>query len=126
MHHFFEWNDYTDDAPDCDEEKAQENADLVEGELESLDSILTEKEYLKIEEHSAVLSESTNSLKDVLHVMNLSIVPDWQEGKIHAINRVKNLNLELRKFPPVELTVALVKAYPSHRAPLVALKGPFY
>lgn len=52
--------------------------------------------------------------------MNLSIVPNF-EGKIHAKDKVKNLSLEFRKFPPVELTVALVKAYPSHKAPIMAL-----
>ena len=45
LKHFYEWNNYTEEEPECDEEKAQENADIVEGELESLASILTEQEY---------------------------------------------------------------------------------
>ena len=57
--------------------------------------------------------------------MHLSIVPNF-EGKLHATDKVKKLSLEFRKFPPVELTLALVKAYPSHRSPIIALKGPFY
>jgi len=57
--------------------------------------------------------------------MHLSIVPNF-DSKLHAKDKVKNLSLEFRKFPAVELTIVLVKAYPSHRAPLIALKGPFY
>ena len=65
------------------------------------------------------------SLKDVLHVMNLSIVPNF-DSKLHAKDKVKGLTLEFRAFPAIELTIALVKSYPSHRAPLIALKGAFY
>jgi len=57
--------------------------------------------------------------------MNLSIVPNF-DGKLHAKDRVKGLALEFRAFPAIELTIALVKSYPSHRAPLIALKGSFY
>ena len=57
--------------------------------------------------------------------MNLSIVPNF-EGKIHAKEKVRNVSMEFRKFPAVELTVVLVKAYPGSKAPLLALKGPFY
>ena len=42
LHHFYMWNDYTEEDPECDEEKATENADMVEGEIESISSILTE------------------------------------------------------------------------------------
>ncbi len=45
LNHFYEWNDYTDEIIDCDEEKATENADIVEGELMSLPAILSEQEY---------------------------------------------------------------------------------
>jgi len=61
----------------------------------------------------------------VLHVLNLSIVPNF-DGKIHAKDKVRGMQLEFRKFPAVELSVVLTKAYPSHRAPLMALRGPFY
>ena len=126
LHHFYDWNDYTEEDPECDEEKAQENADIVEGELESLSAILSEKEYEKVEEIDTILAQSSqNSLKDVLHVMNLSIVPNF-DNKILAKDKAKNITLELRKFPAIELTIIMVKAYPSSKAPLIALKGPFY
>ena len=57
--------------------------------------------------------------------MNLSIVPNF-EGKIHAKDKVRGTILEFRKLPAVELSIVLVKAYPSHRAPLMALRGDFY
>lgn len=126
LHHFYDWSTYTGDVEECDEEKATENADIVEGELESLASILNEHEYNKVDDIDSVLAQSTaSSLKDVLHVMNLSIVPNF-DGKLHAKDRVKGLALEFRAFPAIELTIALVKSYPSHRAPLIALKGSFY
>ena len=56
LHHFHEWNDYVEEDPSCDEEKATENADIVEGELMSLESILTEQEYSKAEEIESVLA----------------------------------------------------------------------
>ena len=127
LHHFYLWNDYTEADPECDEDKATENADIVEGELESLASILTEHEYSKVEDLDSILAQSAkNSLIDVLHVMDLSIVPNFEDGKLFAKDKEKNRTLALRKFPAVELSIALVKAYPSHRAPLLALKGPFY
>lgn len=126
LHHFYNWNDYTEEDPECDEEKAQENADIVEGELEALASILSEQEYQKVEDQESILAQSvTNSVRDVMHVMNLSIVPNFDQ-KIHAKDIVKGLMLEFRKFPAIELTIAMVKAYPSNKAPLIALKGPFY
>ena len=58
--------------------------------------------------------------------MDLSIVPNFEDAKLFAKDTQKNRTLPLRKFPAVELSIALVKEYPSHRAPLMALKGPFY
>lgn len=57
LHHFYEYHPYTDPA-DLDAEKAQENADVVEGELESLASILTEQEYRKVEVLEEALAAS--------------------------------------------------------------------
>ena len=45
LHHFHEWNDFTEEEPECDEEKATENCEIVESELESLPAFLTEQEY---------------------------------------------------------------------------------
>lgn len=76
LHHFHNWNEYTDEDAECDDEKATENADVVEGELESLESILTPHEYEKVEKPEDVLASSAKTaLKDVLHAMHLSIVP---------------------------------------------------
>ena len=66
-----------------------------------------------------------NSLKDVVHVLNLSIVPNFEQ-KIHAKDTNKGVTLELRKFPAFELSVVMVKSYPSSKAPLLAIKGSFY
>ena len=57
--------------------------------------------------------------------MNLSIVPNF-DGKVYAKDKVKNMALVFQKFPAIELTLCLVKAYPSSKAPLMAIKGPFY
>lgn len=92
----------------------------------SLESILTEQEYQQVEDKDSLLAPSaTSELKDILHVLNLSIVPNF-DGSIHAKDKVKKQSFELRKLPPIELTIALVKAYPSHKAPIMALKTPFY
>ena len=56
LHHFYQWNEYTEEDAECDEEKATENADIVEGELESLSSILTEHEYTKVDDIESVLA----------------------------------------------------------------------
>ena len=93
----------------------------------SLESILTEEEYKKVEDLDSILAQSAkNSLADVLHVMDLSIVPNFEDAKLFAKDKQKNRTLPLRKFPAIELTIALVREYPSHRAPLLALKGLFY
>ena len=109
LHHFYQWNDYTEEDPeDCDAEKVAENADIVEGEIESLAAIMNETEYSKVEDLDSILAQSaSSSLKNVLHVMNLSIVPNF-DGKIHAKDKVKGNTLEFRKFPAIELSIALV------------------
>ena len=56
LHHFYMWNEYTEEDTECDEEKATENADIVEGELESLASILTEHEYTKVDDIESALA----------------------------------------------------------------------
>ena len=67
----------------------------------------------------------TSSISDILHVMSLSIVPNF-DGKVHAKDKVRGMRLEFRKLPAIELAIALVKEYPSHRAPFLALRGSFY
>jgi len=52
-------------------------------------------------------------------------VPNF-DGKIHAKDKVRGTQMEFRSLPAIELSIVLTKAYPSHRAPLIALRGDFY
>lgn len=52
LHEFYLYHEYEgpQNFEDLDEEKIEENADIVEGELASMESILTEREFQKIED----------------------------------------------------------------------------
>ena len=68
---------------------------------------------------------SRTQFGNVVQLLNLSIVPNF-EGKINVKDKVKNQELEFRKFPSFELTVALTNSYPSNQSPILALRSNFY
>ena len=53
-------------------------------------------------------------------MLHLSIVPNF-DAKVLATDKAKGRQLEFRKLPSFELTVALTKSYPSHQSPMLAM-----
>lgn len=77
---------------------------MITNELESLESILNSEEVqvLSVDKHL-----TKNELNGKIHsLVHLSIVPHF-EKKIIAHDKVKNIQVEFRKLPSVEVTVAL-------------------
>ena len=93
--------------PDVDPEELQDNQDLLEGELESLEATLEPAEYTIHRDHPNQAIKS---------VVELSIVPNVS-GKIYAKNLQKGYTTELRRLPALELTIVVTEAYPSTQAP---------
>lgn len=76
--------------PDVDPGELQDNQDLLEGELESLEATLEPAEYAIHRDH-----HPNQAIKSVVE---LSIVPNFS-GKIYAKNLQKGYTTELRRLP---------------------------
>ena len=83
----------------------------MEGEIESLQSILNPQE-LKILDLE-FLQKSDEKLGRLQQLIKLSIVPNF-EHKIYCRDNVKKLDVELRKLPALEVVIGLTPAYPSN------------
>ena len=95
-------------------------------EIESLTSILNEMEF-QVYEPSEVISEPHQSLaeKVVAKIFKLSLIPNCNK-KFVLIDGAKEITIELRCLPAIEVWVLLPKAYPSHMGPLFLTTTPFY
>lgn len=96
---------------------------MITNELESLESILNSEEVkvLSVDKHL-----TKNDSNDKIHsLVHLSIVPHF-ENKIIAHDKVKNNQIEFRKLPSVEVTVALTQGYPSIQKPIMMQTNPIY
>ena len=80
-----------------------------------MESILTEKEFRKIDDIDSKLDDSAMASlrQNVTQLLHLSIVPTF-DGKIRVVDETKDMKLDLRALPPFELYLALPKSYPSH------------
>jgi hypothetical protein len=94
---------------------------MIAQEIESLQMILTDKE---IEVYDSIDSDKIETLDEserskLTKMIKLSLVPKIPEGsKFHIKDVPKDINLELRSLPPVELFILLPDSYPSNSGPL--------
>lgn len=102
--------------PDLPPAEAQDNYDLLEGELESLEATLEPTEF-KI--------TKTHPNQAIKAIVELSIVPNVA-CKIFAKNIIKGYTTELRRLPALNLTIAVTEAYPSIEAPHILIESDFY
>ena len=79
--------------------------------------ILTDKE---IKVYDSIDADVIESLDDgertkLMKLIKLSLVPKIPDGiKFHMIDVPKDINLELRSLPPIELYILLPESYPSN------------
>lgn len=83
--------------------------------------ILTDKEievYDSVESDKIETSDGSERIR-LTKMIKLSLVPKIPEGiKFHIKDIPKDINLELRSLPPVELFILLPDSYPSNSGPL--------
>ena len=78
-----------------------------------MESILNELEFKVIESPEEVILGEADEVNSVVKkLFKLSIVPNF-ESKITAIDKVKNIHVELRKLPALELVLGLTQSYPA-------------
>lgn len=106
-----------------DEDEQENRTNVVDGEIESIESILTEKEYKVVTEKE----EFPEGAKEgFTHMILLSIVPQT-EVKFVIQDMAKDTTSHLRCLPPLELQILLPEAYPIKCAPLFRLvEGQIY
>ncbi|MFO0116564.1 MAG: hypothetical protein ACK521_02745, partial [bacterium] len=102
----------------------EENADLLAGEIESLESILTKQEVQTIEVGTKLNEDEVSHFK-IVKLLHFSIAPNFT-GKILAEDKMQKTKVELRKLPLIEFYAALTCDYPSVQAPLFCVKDGFY
>ena len=87
---FYLYHEYlAEKAESIDDDQIETNAELVEGEVESLESILNQQEFQKLDLEEKMTESARNQFGDVVQLLNLSIVPNF-EGKVLVKDNVKN------------------------------------
>lgn len=92
---------------------------MIDQEVESLQSILNEQELQIIEgtgEEVIEVSDDKERIK-LKKLLKVSLIPQCSK-KFCMIDQPKDLEVELRCLPPVELFILLPETYPSNQGPL--------
>lgn len=121
-------------AEELDAEKLEENKEMTEQEIESLQSILNEKELLVVP-----IDEAADHLKDedwqdivkskgINFLLKLSLLPKIEDDTnkfVFSDKRMDN-DVPVNALPAIELWLALPAGYPSHQRPLFMQATRFY
>ncbi len=97
---------------------------MIDAEIESITSILNETEFKDLgldvfnQEEDSIISE-------VARVFKLSLIPNCNK-KFVLIDAAKDITIELKCLPAIDIIVAIPKAYPSSVGPLFFVDAPFY
>ena len=87
---FYLYHEYlAEKVESIEDDQIEANAELVEGEVESLESILTQEEFQKLDLEEKMTENARNQFGNVVQLLNLSVVPNF-EGKILVKDNVKN------------------------------------
>ena len=116
---------FDDELPEeLDAEKLDENKEMTSQEIESLQSILNDKELLvvPIEEASYHLKDADVAdqlkAKGINFLLRLSLLPKVEDMTIIISDaRMKN-DVTVNALPTIELWLALPAGYPSHQRPM--------
>ena len=116
---------FDDELPEeLDAEKLDENKEMTSQEIESLQSILNDKELLvvPIEEASYHLkgadTDDQLKAKGINFLLRLSLLPKVEDMTIIISDaRMKN-DVTVNALPTIELWLALPAGYPSHQRPM--------
>ena len=112
-------------ADQVDEETTQQNQEQCETEVESLQSILNEQECQVLQPSQYIQIDGEKYLDSLCSLTKFSVIPGFN-NKFIMIDKPKDIRVELRCLPALELVVALPKQYPSHHKPLILLDSEFY
>lgn len=88
-----------------DSDKLTNNQELIDQEVESMQSILNQTEFQVVEDIPSVIAAKNSDLSSKLKkVVKLSLIPNCTK-KFLLIDGAKDLSVELRCLPAMELTV---------------------
>jgi len=93
--------------------------------VESLESILNATECEILQKEEALKFESNDLKEHISFVIKLNLVPQ-SDRKFILIDIPKDIYVELRSLPALELIVALPETYPSAGKPLLLSTTQFY
>ena len=120
---FFGFNRYKKSlTTQLDEEKVQENKENIDSEFESIQYILNEQELTVYPDITADLIETTDATErsKLSKLIKLSLIPT-SEAKFLVIDEAKDIKIEFRCLPALDLIILLSQGYPSSSPPLFYL-----
>lgn len=110
---------------DLDEQQKTDNAELIEQEIESLKSILNDTECQIVEPESNLDVNSAPYIKNINSLLKFSLIPACSKT-FTLIDAPKDISVNLRCLPALELVMVIPHSYPSTHRPLLHLNTPFY
>jgi RWD domain len=103
-----------------DDAAKENNQFMKDQEIESMQSIYNEHEFVVYDNPDSSIIEATDEkeLQALKKLIKLSLIPQADPTKFHIVDTAKDINLELRCLPPIEVFILLPESYPSNGAPL--------
>lgn len=108
-----------------DDDQLSSNRELIEQEIESLQSIMNSQECEILSKSEALTYEKPDQINMVNTVLKLSLIPNCSK-KFSIVDAPKDIHVELRCLPAIEVIIVIPDIYPSHGRPLLLLATQFY
>lgn len=96
---------------------------MIEMEVESLTSILNQTEFQVLSPSDAITNDPLTS--KIAKVFRLSLIPNCNK-KFVLVDGAKDITVELKCLPAIEIFMIIPKGYPSNYGPVFLMNTPFY
>jgi hypothetical protein len=97
---------------------------MIEMEVESIASILNQTEFEVL--GNEILSKDDDELvAKIVKVFKMSLIPNSNK-KFVLVDSAKEIAVELRCLPAIEVYLLIPDGYPSNIGPLFLMNTPFY
>lgn len=94
-------------------------------EIESITSIQNSTEFEVFSPEEIFKGDNDENIQKISKVFKLSLIPNSNK-KFVIYDAAKDIPIELRCLPAIEVLLAIPFAYPSHIGPLFLMNSNFY
>jgi hypothetical protein len=107
------------------DDNKNDNSFSVTSEIESLQTILNEQELQVLDKYKTFPEVSGHILEQIDSVLKLSLIPNCNK-KFTIVDVPKDISIELRSLPTIDLFIVIPTSYPSNQMPLLYMSTPFF